>query len=90
MKHNNNRTTRPQKIKKALYDLFSIFFINKSKIKKNMTHTIETESPFSISRHIRPISKKWGFDRGLPIDRYYIEKFLNEKDPEKCTECGSA
>jgi SAM-dependent methyltransferase len=23
-----------------------------------------------------PVSDKWGFDRGLPIDRYYIEKFL--------------
>lgn len=27
---------------------------------------------------LMPISKKFGFDRGLPIDRYYIEKFLNE------------
>lgn len=25
-----------------------------------------------------PISKVFGFDRGLPIDRYYIEKFLSE------------
>lgn len=24
-----------------------------------------------------PISRCWGFDRGLPIDRYYIEHFLN-------------
>lgn len=23
-----------------------------------------------------PISTHWGFDRGLPIDRYYIERFL--------------
>src|SRR5919106_494225 len=27
-------------------------------------------------RRVKPISKKWGFDRGLPIDRYYIEQFL--------------
>jgi len=26
---------------------------------------------------IRPISNNWGFDRGLPIDRYYIELFLS-------------
>ena len=26
----------------------------------------------------KPISKVFGFDRGLPIDRYYIEKFLSE------------
>jgi SAM-dependent methyltransferase len=28
-----------------------------------------------------PISEKWGYDRGTPIDRYYIESFL---------ECNSA
>ena len=27
---------------------------------------------------LKPISSIFGFDRGLPIDRYYIEKFLNE------------
>ncbi len=25
---------------------------------------------------IRPLSTKYGFDRGLPVDRYYIEEFL--------------
>jgi SAM-dependent methyltransferase len=27
-------------------------------------------------RRLRPISDRFGFDRGLPIDRYYIERFL--------------
>ena len=27
-------------------------------------------------RRFTPISPVWGFDRGLPIDRYYIERFL--------------
>lgn len=27
---------------------------------------------------IRPISREFGFDRGMPIDRYYIENFLNQ------------
>src|SRR5205085_3355186 len=27
-------------------------------------------------RRLRPISEHSGFDRGLPIDRYYIERFL--------------
>ena len=27
-------------------------------------------------RRVTPISHAWGFDRGLPIDRYYIEDFL--------------
>lgn len=26
----------------------------------------------------RPVSKVFGFDRGTPVDRYYIEKFLGE------------
>ena len=31
---------------------------------------------FGHLRRIHPISDNWGFDRGLPIDRYYIESFL--------------
>jgi SAM-dependent methyltransferase len=31
---------------------------------------------FGDFRRLIPISKVWGFDRGLPIDRYYIERFL--------------
>lgn len=29
-------------------------------------------------RRTQPISRKFGFERGTPIDRYYIEKFLQE------------
>ena len=25
-----------------------------------------------------PVSRVWGFDRGLPVDRFYIEKFLTQ------------
>jgi glycosyltransferase involved in cell wall biosynthesis len=31
---------------------------------------------FGSLRRLTPISRQWGFDRGLPIDRYYIEQFL--------------
>src|SRR5688572_33170143 len=27
---------------------------------------------------VAPISERWGFDRGLPIHRYYLEAFLTE------------
>lgn len=27
-------------------------------------------------RRSRPVSNNWGFDRGRPVDRYYIESFL--------------
>lgn len=29
------------------------------------------------ARDLNPVSEKFGFDRGLPIDRYFVEKFLN-------------
>jgi SAM-dependent methyltransferase len=32
---------------------------------------------FGDLRRVKPISRLWGYDRGLPIDRYYIERFLN-------------
>jgi SAM-dependent methyltransferase len=31
---------------------------------------------FGSFRRLEPISREYGFDRGLPIDRYYIERFL--------------
>ncbi|MDR4499234.1 MAG: class I SAM-dependent methyltransferase [Candidatus Scalindua sp.] len=31
---------------------------------------------FGNLRRVEPISRNWGYDRGLPIDRYYIEAFL--------------
>jgi hypothetical protein len=32
-------------------------------------------------RNFNPVSDDWGFDRGKPIDRYYIEKFLAANAP---------
>ena len=31
---------------------------------------------FGTLRRVTPVSRMWGYDRGLPIDRYYIENFL--------------
>jgi hypothetical protein len=28
-----------------------------------------------IARRTTPLSRHWGFDRGTPVDRYYIERF---------------
>lgn len=33
---------------------------------------------FGGLRRVTPISREFGYDRGLPIDRYYIESFLNQ------------
>lgn len=31
---------------------------------------------FGSLRRLTPISREWGFDRGQPVDRYYIEAFV--------------
>jgi hypothetical protein len=31
---------------------------------------------FGSLRRLDPVSAEWGFDRGLPVDRHYIENFL--------------
>ena len=33
---------------------------------------------FGALRRLTPFSHNWGFDRGQPLDRYYIERFLAE------------
>ena len=47
------------------------------KIKQDIKRIV---NPISIDQfnNLEPISKVFGFDRGTPIDRYYMEKFLNE------------
>ena len=33
---------------------------------------------FGTLRHTTPLSSKWGKDRGTPLDRFYIEQFLQQ------------
>ncbi len=47
----------------------------KGKPEKPITGTVK----FGDLRRITPISQYFGFDRGLPIDRYYIENFLGQQ-----------
>ncbi len=37
---------------------------------------------FGSLRRIKPISSGWGFERGQPVDRYYIERFLSDHASE--------
>lgn len=37
---------------------------------------------FGTMRRTTPLSQHWGRERGLPIDRYYIENFLQEHRPQ--------
>lgn len=34
---------------------------------------------FGDLRRVNPVSRVFGYDRGLPVDRYYIERFLAEE-----------
>lgn len=40
-----------------------------------------------LTRPIAPLSKEFGFDRGGPIDRYYIENFLNNNKTDITGTC---
>ena len=47
-------------------------------------HGVEYRPPvgkvkFGSLRRITPLSKEFGFDRGLPVDRYYVENFLTRQ-----------
>jgi SAM-dependent methyltransferase len=33
---------------------------------------------FGDLRRLKPLSKNFGYDRGMPVDRYYIEEFLKQ------------
>lgn len=37
------------------------------------------EFRFGHLRRLSPVSRRFGYDRGSPVDRYYIERFLRER-----------
>ena len=43
-----------------------------------VTRLIKNRDAYLNSGELEPISKKYGFDRGKPIDRHFIESFLND------------
>jgi SAM-dependent methyltransferase len=43
-----------------------------------------TTVDFGTLRHLEPLSRQFGFDRGQPVDRYYIESFLAENAAAVC------
>lgn len=57
------------------------------------TKNIQNSVNWGDLRRVVPISRSFGLDRGLPIDRYYIEKFLKERSRDirgRVMEIGSA
>lgn len=75
------RVVKKMKILLHTYNLFTIVaiitrrFINK--LKKHLRRKIQNPV-WGNFRQVKPFSRVFGFDRGQPIDRYYIEKFLLE------------
>src|SRR5690242_10341065 len=52
-------------------------------------HGIEYALPvlwvrFGTLRRVTPVSRDYGYDRGLPIDRHYIETFLSSHQMDIC------
>jgi hypothetical protein len=58
-------------------------YVSFSKFISNATRYVRDRSPivrirFGRLRRVEPISRFFGFDRGQPIDRYYIETFMRK------------
>lgn len=57
----------------------NFIFIIFSKIRSIINLFIRPNSKYFLAtRQLIPLSDKFGFDRGTPIDRYWIESFLNK------------
>lgn len=53
-------------------------FVKVKRILKHIFTPPKHIKSISLNDGIHPVSSLFGFDRGTPIDRYYIEKFLSE------------
>ena len=50
-----------------------------SRMLRKLGACFRTPPPVSFEeKRLQPVSRLFGFDRGTPLDRYYIEKFLQE------------
>lgn len=52
--------------------------INRINRKVSVIFFVAFKRTLSLFRSVRPKSQKFGFDRGGPINHYYIEKFIEE------------
>jgi SAM-dependent methyltransferase len=59
-----------------------VFSYLKSQIRRGLKPRPPRKVNLGDLDRIKPISKIFGFDRGKPVDRYYIEKFLRENSKD--------
>ncbi len=45
---------------------------------KSKPHITQAPIDFGTLRRLEPLTRSFGYERGQPIDRYYIEKFLED------------
>jgi hypothetical protein len=53
-----------------------IFFSILNKVRYLLSKVLRPRAAYLLLNFKKPISNEYGFDRGTPIDRYYIENFL--------------
>ena len=72
------------KVKNTIKKLIptSIFKSFQKKYKKTGTPPLTEKINLGSLNRTSPISTEFGYDRGGPIDRYYIENFLNENSSQ--------
>lgn len=46
------------------------------KIRAVINRSLISPEKYLKSRSLKPLSSKYGFDRGMPVDRYFIESFI--------------
>lgn len=53
-------------------------------IEKALRYLTRRKTPvvFNDPAALEPVSRLFGLDRGTPVDRYYVEKFLEQRRPE--------
>lgn len=62
-------------------------------IRGKINRTIKPVESLLVTKSTKPISTKFGFDRGKPIDRYWIEKFIKANKnyiKGRCLEIGDS
>jgi Methyltransferase domain/Glycosyl transferase family 2 len=54
----------------------------KSLVRRGLAPISKVKSRARLAIGVQPLSCLWGFDRGLPVHRYYLEQFLREFAPD--------
>ena len=75
-------------------DIESYFYASNEACQE-FKRAVDPVSSHDLLGSVEPVSRLFGFDRGTPIDRYYIEKFLNESsanmpNPQNTFEVGES